>query len=115
MKVVNTQFKNLQHHKTKGRFAYKAKRLTSSFNLKDKIEKKYQHNVVYRVDCPDCDNFYIGLKRKFLIIRAVIVTLTFTSSLATGHNELSMDNVTIINSNYSNHYKRKVSEAIYIK
>ena len=60
MKEVNIkQFKNLQHHKIKGRFAYKAKRLTSSFNLKDEIEKKYQHNVVNCLDCPDCDNFYI--------------------------------------------------------
>jgi len=121
MKEVNKQFKNLQHHKIKGRFAYKAKRLASSFNLKDKIEKKYQHNVVYRVDCPDCDNFYIGESGRRIEERVFDHagrdrnSHVYKHSLATGHNEISMDNVTIINSNFSNYYKRKVSEAIYIK
>ena len=59
MKETNKQFKSFQHHKIKGCVAYKAKGLASSFNLENKIEKKYQHNILYCVDCPDCDNFYI--------------------------------------------------------
>ena len=105
---------SLQHHKIKGRFAYKAERLTSSFNLKDKIEKKYQRNV-YRVDCPDCDNFCIGESGRRIEERVFDHagrdrnSHVHKHSLAIGHNEISMNNVIIMNSNLSNYYKRKVS------
>ena len=35
--------------------------------------------------------------------------------LENSHQEITMKNVQIMNKNYSNYYKRKVSEAIYIK
>ena len=94
MKEVNKQFKNLQHHKIKGCFAYKAKRLSLSFNLKDKIEKKYQYNVVYPVDYPDCDNFYIGESRQRIEERVFNHagrdrnSHVYKHSIATGDNEI---------------------------
>ena len=36
-------------------------------------------------------------------------------TLESGHSEITIENVKIINSNYRNYYKRKVSEALYIK
>ena len=36
-------------------------------------------------------------------------------TLEKGHKEISMDNVTIISKNFNNYYKRKVSEALFIK
>ena len=39
----------------------------------------------------------------------------YKHSLTTGHTGISMENVKIINKNFPNYYKRKVSEAIYIK
>ena len=35
--------------------------------------------------------------------------------LAKRHKEISLYNVTIISKNYKNYYKRKVSEALFIK
>ena len=35
--------------------------------------------------------------------------------MESGHNPIVMDNVKIINKNFANYYKRKVSEAIFIK
>ena len=29
-------------------------------NLKDSIKKEHLHNVVYEIECPDCDKKYIG-------------------------------------------------------
>uniref|UniRef100_UPI001C078ED7 hypothetical protein n=1 Tax=Acinetobacter baumannii TaxID=470 RepID=UPI001C078ED7 len=36
-------------------------------------------------------------------------------SLETGHRTIDIGNTKILNSNYKNYFKRKVSEAIYIK
>ena len=111
----------LKHHKIKGRFAYKPKRLTSYFNLKDKINEKYQHNVVYQVNCPDCESIYIGESGRRIEERALDHagqdrnSHVYKHSLATGHNGITIENIKIINKNFQNYYKRKVSEAIYIK
>ena len=45
---------------TKARVAYKAKRLATCFNLKDRVQKKHKHEVVYEVTCLDCSVKYIG-------------------------------------------------------
>ena len=121
MKEINKQFNGFQHHKIKGLVAYKAKRLSSSFNLKDQIKKKYQHNVVYRVDCHDCDKFYIGESGQRIEERVFDhgdrdrSYIVYKHSLTTCRKEISMDIVTITKSNFGTYYKRKVSEAICIK
>ena len=53
-------FNNLRQHKVKARVAYKAKRLATCFNRKDREHRKHEHEVVYEVTCPDCDLKYIG-------------------------------------------------------
>ena len=45
---------------TKARVAYKAKRLATCFNLKDRVQKKHEHEFVYEVTCLDCSVKYIG-------------------------------------------------------
>ena len=60
VKEVNKQFKKLKKHNLKARFAFKAKRLSSHFNLKDPIKNEHLHNIVYEIECPDCDMRYIG-------------------------------------------------------
>ena len=107
--------------KVKARISYKAKRLISCFNLKDEVQQKHQHNVVYEVTCPDCDDVYIGETGRRLQERLKDHcgrdknSHVFRHSFDNKHGEITMENVKIINKNYNNYYKRKVSEAIFIK
>ena len=55
VKEVKKEFKKLKRHNFKTRFAFKAKRLSSYSNLKDPIKKEHLPNVVYEIECPDCD------------------------------------------------------------
>ena len=36
------------------------KKFNSCSNLNDPIKKEHLHNVVYEIECPDCDKKYIG-------------------------------------------------------
>ena len=95
--------------------------MISCFNLKDEVQAKHQHNVVYEVTCPDCDDVYIGETRRRLQERLKDHcgrdenSHVFRHSFNNKHGEITMENVKIINKNYNNYYKRKVSEAIFIK
>ena len=42
--------------------SFKADKLASRFNVKDKINIKHQNNVVYKLECPQerCPHTYIG-------------------------------------------------------
>ena len=60
MKDMTKQFKKFRQHNFNTWFSYKAKRLASCFKLKDPVKKNHKHNVVYEIDCPDCDLSYIG-------------------------------------------------------
>ena len=121
IKEMKKHIKRLKHHKFDTRLSFKAKRLASRFQLKDQVKKKHVHDVVYEIECPDCDSFYIGESGRRLEERfkdhngrdknSHILKHTMES----GHNPIVMDNVKIINKNFANYYKRKVSEAIFIK
>ena len=63
-----------------------------------------------------CEAFYIGesgrrLEERFKDHNGRDIKHTKES----GHNPIVMDNVKIINKNFTNYYKRMVSEAIFIK
>ena len=95
--------------------------MNSCFNIKDKIPKKHEHNLVYKVDCPDCDVSYIGESGRRLKERVMDhagrdknLHVLKHSLVLKGHKEISLDNVTIISKNYKNYYKRKVPETLLI-
>ena len=121
IKEMKKHIKKLEHHKFETRFAYKAKRLASRFQLKDQVKKKHQHNVVYEIECPDCEVFYIGESGRRIEERFKDHngrdknSHVLKHTIESGHSPIEMNNVKIINKNFPNYYKRKVSEAIYIK
>ena len=59
LKEINKHMKKVKP-KVKARVSYTAKRLGSVFGIKDKTQKCHEHNIVYSVKCPDCDDTYIG-------------------------------------------------------
>ena len=117
---INQHFKNVQPN-IKARVCYRAKRLGSAFNIKDQTSKKYKHNVVYEVECSGCDTRYIGKSRRRLEERTVEHAGRDNNSHVVkhtqwhDHGEITLDNIKILNRNYKNYYKRKISEALFIK
>ena len=85
IKEMKKHIKKLEHHKFETRFAYKAKRLASRFQLKDQVNGRDKNSHVLK------------------------------HTIESGHSPIEMNKVKIINKNFPNYYKRKVSEAIYIK
>ena len=82
MKEVNRQLKYFQHHKIKGRVTYKAKRLASSFNLRDKFDKTtwFIVSTVLTAISFTSGKANEVLKKEFSMMRAVIVTLMYIST-----------------------------------
>ena len=120
VKEVNKQFKKVKKHNLKAHFAFKAKRLSLHFNLKDPIKKEHLHNVVYEIECPDCDMRYFSetgrrIHKQFKEHTGRDHNSHFLKhTLEEGHS-VSFSNLKVLNSNYANYSKRKVSEALYIK
>ncbi len=53
-KEINKHMKRVKP-KLNARIPFKAKRLGSYFNIKDKVKKEHEHNKVYATKCLDCD------------------------------------------------------------
>ena len=62
LKKCLTSKVNKTQKKIKISAVYKATKIGSRFNIKDKINFKNQHNVVYHADCPNrkCKSNYVG-------------------------------------------------------
>ena len=106
---------------TETRITFKGSRLSSKFSIKDKIEDNHKHNVVYECKCPDCEASYIGETGRRLEVRtnehagkdANSHLLRHAKEI--GHAPVNLQSMMIIGSNYANYFKRKLSEALYIK
>ena len=75
--------------------------------------------MVYKIECPDCESFYIGESGRGQEERFKDHNGRDKNShkhtMESGYNPIVMNNLKIINKNFTNYYKRKVSEAIFIK
>ena len=100
---------------------FKGSRLSAKFSIKDKVKDIHKHNVVYEGKCPDCDATYIGETERRLCIRTDEHagkdknSHMLQHSQTTGHGRISLNNMKILGSNYKNYFKRKLSEALFIK
>jgi len=91
---------------------------------KDALSLSSRSNVVYRINCLDCDASYVGQTKRTLNTRIMehknhIRRNSIQHSVITDHkrksgHEFDWDNVKILDSE-SNYNKRLISEMIYIK
>jgi len=90
---------------------------------KDKIDRSSRCNVVYKIDCQNCDASYVGqIKRRLTTrirehkndINKKSGTLSVISSHRLQNHEFDWDDVHILDSE-SSWYKRIISEMIHIK
>jgi hypothetical protein len=72
------------------RFAFKShSNLSRSFGFKDKVENKMKSKIVYRINCCDCDQFYIGKTIRQFVLRLVEHRKDKSSSV---HKHMSDEN-----------------------
>jgi hypothetical protein len=70
--VSNSIKKSLSEHNPNLKFAYKASQpfQTTIFdNMKNKIDVVHRSGIVYKIDCLDCDQTYVGETSKKLSTR----------------------------------------------
>ena len=102
---------------------YKAMKLGSKFQIKDKTKKEYMHNVVYHTKCPakKCKSHYGGQTKCRIGKRALQRNkLDKNSHLLkhankTKHKRIWLEDFKIIGSGYRNDFKRRISESLHVK
>ena len=62
IKSMNKCVNKLLPNNTKIEVTFKSTRLSNCFNVKDKIDFEYNHDLIYRVKCPEptCSDDYVG-------------------------------------------------------
>ena len=62
IKSLNKRVNKLFPKSTKIEATFKSTKLSSSFNVKDKIHFEHNHNLIYHTKCPEptCINVYVG-------------------------------------------------------
>ena len=76
-------------------------RISNLFTIKDKIPLRLKSNVVYMVQCTNCDAYYIGktkrqMIRRFKDTRNPRKTTAVTEHLVQTNHDISIDNVSFL-------------------
>ena len=103
--------------------SFKASKLASRFNIKDKTNIQHRHNVVYKLECPQeqCTHTYIGETARRLHVRISEHggkdkrSSLLRHSVESGHDKIKLENAVILASNLGNYKQRKIAEALFIK
>lgn len=108
---------------------YKTKTINNLFTkLKDQEDKLHQSNLIYKINCNDCNSCYIGQTKQFLKNRLTqhkydckITNINKEGKTALAHHHFSMENhnfnfddVTILDKE-KNWLKRNISEMVFIE
>ena len=125
-KVLNKMRKSFNRRlkdKLNLQIIYNSKKLSEAFSLKDNTALKHQHNVVYYAKCPNkkCTSTYIGETKRRLEVRVIDHNKRDKKSHLhvhaenTRHKRIWMDNFKVLGNGYKSDFKRRISEAIYIR
>ena len=97
------------------------KKLASKCHVKVEIKLSNKHNITYAAECPTCGNKYVGQMKSRCIKRVVehnakdINSHLLRHAKQTKHIRVWLDDFKILGIGYSSDFKRKISEALYIK
>ena len=104
--------------------AYSAVRLRNRFNIKIKIVKQHQHDIIYYGKCPEgnCNENYIRETSRRLSERVIDYngrnknSHIFKHSVEREHRPTSLQEISLFGGNYhKNKFCRKVAESLLIK
>jgi len=116
--TVNTEAKKIRVCSV-----YKAKKLATKFNIKDRTKFQDMHNIVYHVQCPNkkCKSHYTGQtkcrleKRSSQHRSADKNSHVLKHTKKTKHKRVQTNNFKIIGKGYRSDFTRKISESLFIK
>ena len=105
------------------RTMYRSTKLSTRFNIKDKTNSQHLHNVVYHVSCPNkkCESTYCGETRRRLGKRIEEHREKDKKSHVrihtekTKHKKVSENDFKVLGQRYKTNFRRKISEALFIK
>ena len=98
--------------------------MNSRFQIKDKINEKHKHDIIYYTKCPEayCTEKYLGETGRRVIERVDDhagkdkQSHLLKHALLRNHRRFDLSNTKINDSSFhGNKFKRKISEAPYIK
>ena len=109
--------------KVKLRTTYTPCKLGSRFPVKDKTKLIHRHNVTYHIRCANkkCKSHYTGETKRRILPRTSEhnskdkKSHVLIHSKKTKHRRVFLQNVKILGSGYRTNFRRKISEALYIK
>ena len=110
-------------NKQKATLVYTSTKRSSNFNIKDITKKEHKHDLVYSVKCPEetCNETYNGETGRRLVEpidehrEKDKNSHVYEHSMNSNHALGTLDDFTIVNSGYKHKFKRKISEALFIK
>ena len=105
------------------KICFTSNKLSTQFNIKDTTDFKHQNDIVYEAECPEptCNSKYIGETARRIEERYKDHSgrdknsHLLRHSIETGHPPTTLDNFRIIGRYFGNSWKRKISEALFIK
>ena len=109
--------------KIKIRVTYTPCKLGSKFQVKDKTKFEHRHNITYHTKCANkkCRSHYIGQTKCRIAKRTLQhnskdkASHVFNHSKEKKHRRVTIKDVKILGTGYKSNFKRRISEALYIK
>ena len=121
---MKTCVNKLLPNNTKIEVAFKSTKLSSCFNVKDKIDFKHNHDLIYHAKCPEpiCINDYVGESARRITERIKDhngrdhTSQVWNHSIEKSHKNVNTIDFKIIDKKFHNNKrKRKIAEVLWIK
>ena len=125
IKTINNNLKCILPDNAKTRVTYTGQKLSVKFQIKNKTKYQHKHDLVYYYSkCPEptCNEDYLGENGRKITERSADhcgkdkQSHLLRHALNNNDKTVDLKDFKIIDSSYhSNRFKRKISEALYIK
>ena len=124
IKTMNNRLKHILPDNVKTRVTYTGQKLSTKLQIKDKAKDQHNHDLVYYSKCPEPTSTedYLGETGRRIIERSADhcgkdkQSHLLRHALNNNHKTVDLKDFKIIDSSYhNNRFKRKISEALYIK
>ena len=122
--TIHNSIKRILPNNVKKGVTYTGQKLSTKLQIKDKTKDQHKHDLAYYSKCPEptCNEDYLRETGKRIIERSADhcgkdkQSHLLRHALNNNHKIVDLKDFKIIDSSYhNNRFKRKISEALYIK
>ena len=124
IKPMNNNIQQILLNNFKTRITYTGKKLVTEFKVDNLAKNQHEHDLKYYSKClePNCNKDYLGETGRMIIERTADhfgkenKSHLLKHAVISNHPVVDLKDLKVIENNYlGNKYKRKISEAFYIK